>query len=494
MAVRSSGRRRASAIRGSIPLPRDAVRTGGVVRMTDCSVRDTSVERLLGLGRRQMSPSSLPEIAAHMVELNHSRLSDLGVSAALGWAERSVAIRFTSSGVVGAVPLRSPLTGQDDLGLLVEPRFTWSGIGPAMAMSGWRVIPAILRHAPLPYSARDVPPWLLASTVLGRVSAMLQALDRRFDMRTDVLNTPHGQVRWAAYAGRHLARGRPDRIPCRFPYLDDDQGLLAAIHYVLRRQLVSLGGSASDSAVINELHGLCQSLLSRVAHIPPRCPTPMQLDQWLRSPLKTQVITDGVEAMDWTIHERGLAGQSDLRGLPWSMPMEVFWESWVEMLLCRLAARAGGTVQAARRHETTVPVSWDPPYTGSLRSLAPDLIWRRRSHTVIVDAKYKQHWSDLTRSRWSDMTETVREHHRADIHQVLAYAHIGEAEDVTVMLAYPCRRAEWRSLATRASVGHTALLSLPHRRVRLILAGLPLEPDLVESAVEQMHGLLSIGP
>ena len=31
---------------------------------------------------------------------------------------------------------------------------------------------------------------------------------------------------------------------------------------------------------------------------------------------------EGMQAIDWTVEERGLAGLSDLEGIPWTMPME----------------------------------------------------------------------------------------------------------------------------------------------------------------------------
>jgi len=51
---------------------------------------------------------------------------------------------------------------------------------------------------------------------------------------------------------------------------------------------------------------------------------------WLRRPLGSDALMEGLQAIDWSVEERGLAGLSDMEGLPWTMPMDQFFEAWVE--------------------------------------------------------------------------------------------------------------------------------------------------------------------
>ncbi len=99
---------------------------------------------------------------------------------------------------------------------------------------------------------------------------------------------------------------------------------------------------------------------------------------------------DGITALEWTIDQRGLAGSSDLGGLPWVLPMDQFFEAWSETIVSRVVARCGGILRTGRKQETVAPITWDPPY-GSQRSLIPDLIVDRDDLTIIIDAKYKDH-------------------------------------------------------------------------------------------------------
>jgi 5-methylcytosine-specific restriction endonuclease McrBC regulatory subunit McrC len=75
--------------------------------------------------------------------------------------------------------------------------------------------------------------------------------------------------------------------------------------------------------------------------------------------------------------------------------MELFFEAWVETVMRSVARQMGGTLKAGRRRETVSPLAWDPPYTGSQRSLVPDMILELDRRSFIVDAKYKRHWDPL---------------------------------------------------------------------------------------------------
>ena len=90
---------------------------------------------------------------------------------------------------------------------------------------------------------------------------------------------------------------------------------------------------------------------------------------------------------------------SDLQGLPWAMSMEQFFEAWVETLMSHVARQIGAIMRSGRERQTIVPLNWDPPYLGSQKSLIPDVVIERDDLTIIVDAKYKEHWDYLQRQQ-----------------------------------------------------------------------------------------------
>lgn len=418
--------------------------------------------------------SQLARLATQFIAQNRTYLNELGVQIDQRYDGTNVELAIRASSRVGAIPLLSPTTGRPDYGLIVRPRFDWQGLGPMLADMGWRVIPAPLGLPMLPRSDRKIPPWVLATTILLRIEALLRQLERRFELTSEHRPAPKGTVDWANYATRQISRAQFLAVPCTFPDLRDDRRLRGAIRFTLQRQLTGLESQRSAGAFVLKLIDLCANLLDRVRDVAAIPPQPRELDRWLRGSLKTNAYREGIQAVEWTVDERGLAGLSDLSGLPWVMSMEQFFEAWSEAVLAAVARRIGGILKTGRQRQTVTPLSWDPPYTGSQRSLVPDLVLERDDSTIIIDAKYKEHWEELQAHSWRDIEDEIRERHRADLLQVLAYANIATTPRIITCLAYPCSRATWDSLKERGRLFHRAALRAGDRTIELILTTFPM--------------------
>jgi 5-methylcytosine-specific restriction endonuclease McrBC regulatory subunit McrC len=190
--------------------------------------------------------------------------------------------------------------------------------------------------------------------------------------------------------------------------------------------------------------------------------------------MRTEQFIDGLQAIEWTVQERGLAGLSDLEGIPWSMPMDQFFEAWVETAFRIVAQRTGGQLRVGRKRETTHAIHWEPSYLGSQKSLVPDIWLEWESTTLIVDAKYKRHWEEMQRSSWSTLEEQLRDQHRNDLLQVLAYANLARTPRVVACLTYPCSSESWNSLRERGRLIHKAQLTVGSRSIHLWLTAVPM--------------------
>lgn len=272
-----------------------------------------------------------------------------------------------------------------------------------------------------------------------------------------------------------MPRGDFLSVPCTFPDLRDDRLLKGAIRFSVEKQLRSLETQCGQGTFIHRLIVFAESLLSRVRETSPRRPAPGEVQSWLRRPMRTEVFLEGLQAIDWTVDERGLAGLSDLEGIPWTMPMEQFFEAWVETIMRVVSQRTGGLLKVGRRRETVSPIAWEPPYLGSQRSLIPDLILEMEDLSVVVDAKYKRHWEELQERSWRGQDDDLREQHRADLLQVLAYANLVSTKHVVCCLVYPCSTATWESLARRGRLFHCSQLPNRGRQIHVWLTAIPME-------------------
>jgi hypothetical protein len=328
--------------------------------------------RFLLRGQPSRDPSSqIARLADQLVDLNQNACRQLDLVVEPHYRNSTIQLDIYAGTRIGAISLISPTSGRHDYGLVVRPRFDWPGIGPILGATGWRVIPAPLSMPLLPRSERRVPPWVLSTIVLFRLKGLLDQLERRFEIIKEERSSPRGSIDWSRYLHHQMSRARFLEVPCRFPALQKDRDLQAAIRFALEKQLRSLESQRLAGSFVRDLIEMCRDLVNQVRDVSPREPLPTTFQVWQRGTLRTDIFRRGVEAIEWTAEERGLAGTSDLQGLPWGMSMEQFFEVWVETLMSRVVRRIGGELRCGREHQTIVPLNWDPPYLGPRRHSFP---------------------------------------------------------------------------------------------------------------------------
>jgi len=283
------------------------------------------------------------------LRMNHGLLRDFGVRGQVGTAHGDIGLWLETDTHIGAMPLLSPATAKPDLGLVLEPRFTWRSAGDMLAGTGFRITPEILAIGRMvAQSDRMIPPWVLSATVLMRIAALLRQTQRRFDQHDDLLTAPKGQVQWERYANQYIARGQWLSVPCRFPDLLPDSQLGGALHWTVLRHQDALRSQLGRHAVVHQLLQRCDAMLPLLRSFAPLRPAPGWQPQ--AGAAMIEVFRRGLEAIHWTVDERGLGGSSDLAGLPWRMDMAPFFEAWVEAIAERAARQHGATLSAPGDH------------------------------------------------------------------------------------------------------------------------------------------------
>jgi 5-methylcytosine-specific restriction endonuclease McrBC regulatory subunit McrC len=339
---------------------------------------------------------------------------------------------------------------------------------------GWHAAPDFLEQPLVPGSGREVPPWVLAGPLLSRLKAMLQTSRPGYREVEQVLRHPRGRVVWNRYRNESLVRAEWERLPCRFSDLGLDIYLRRQIRWALERIERELLGVGRGDRMAQALAALARRLIEELKDATPLRPQPAALHRHLSGTrLLSVAFARGIEALSWIVEERGLGGGREQDGLAWVLPLERLWESYVESVIRRETAATGGEVKVGRLGQTVFPVEWSDATHRSMGHLVPDVVVRRGRAIQIVDAKYKAHLAELDEYGWQRFSEETRESHRADLHQVLAYAALFDADVVTATLVYPLRRPTWEALRLRGRDIARANLLHGGRNVRLELRGLP---------------------
>jgi hypothetical protein len=273
--------------------------------------------------------------------------------------------------------------------------------------------------------------------------------------------------------------GRWTSLPCEFSDLADDPDLMAAVRWTLARLVDDLRPHAA-SVPGRLLTERARALQHEIGEGPLRRPLTMI------APVFDAFVADTLEAMGWVADERGLGGARALDGLAWDLEVADVWEAWVRGFANALAPQLGlrqpGVAEARR------PLRWEGS-VASMGSLAPDVGLIGNDRIVWIDAKYKAHLSLLARHGWSGISELVRDAHRADLHQALAYAALAEVDRVDSVLLYP-------HLGQGDAVPPTAVATVAsgRRRVRLVLWAIPFgfgTPAKADANLKSCRALLA---
>lgn len=412
--------------------------------------------------------------AQSFIRMNEATLNALDTKAELAPSSDDAVLRLIPGSRAGAIPLRSAQTGRVCGGFVVRPRFGWAGVGSVLGEIGWHACPEFVDAPLVPGSGREVPPWVLAGPIIVRLESMLRELQRGYSVVEEVLSKPRGKVIWNRYSSESLGRGYWERLPCRFPDLGRDEHLCGTIRWALerlRRNLLQVGGK---DRIATELAKHAQRLVESISGVRPVLPNPYQLKRLQAGRLPGEsVLRSGLEAIAWIVDERGLGGGRELDGLAWQLPLDRLWEMYVESTVRTEASVVGGDVKVARLGQTTFPLQWSDPSLKTLGHLAPDIVVRCGQSVQIIDAKYKAHLAELDEAGWHRFADHEREAHRADLHQVLAYASLYQADEVTAVLVYPVRQDTWEALRDRGRDSSRAELLHGGRRMSVELRGLP---------------------
>jgi hypothetical protein len=83
-----------------------------------------------------------------------------------------------------------------------------------------------------------------------------------------------------------------------------------------------------------------------------------------------------------------------------------------------------------------------------------------------------------------DLENELRERHRDDLLQVLAYSTLSDNKATTVCLAYPSNLDKWASLRERRMVSNRAAIYAGKRKIDLAMVALPIGEKVDEMVSE----------
>lgn len=414
-------------------------------------------------------------IAHNFLSANRKSFEALDIESSVNIFRDALAVSLKTNGIVGAVPLYSSENRKITGGLIVEPKFGWNDIGPLLHCIGWAASPQLLSLPMIPGSAKEIPPWVLAGPIIERLAQLLMTINKSFSMEMDFRETPRGTILWNKYFSQSIVTGKYQKIPCKFPDLNQNNVLRSYIKWGLEKVKISLLGSGSSDLTSHELINRIETLLTKLRDISSKMPTRNLLDGMLQNnQLSTNIFSFGVEAISWILDERGLAGQSEPDGLSWKLVMSDLFEKWVEAIVRAWAHQFGGKVTTSRQSTSRKTIYWDLQNIRGISSLVPDIVVETDESIYIFDAKYKKLFEDLDDEKYRELSKDIQEEHRHDVHQIIAYSSLFTKKRIVSTLVYPLSGNTYKSLVNRGRILNRAYIPVTNRLLELGIFGIPL--------------------
>jgi McrBC 5-methylcytosine restriction system component len=377
------------------------------------------------------------ELAESFLRFNQSRLELFDCTAKAVISEsRQVSVRIDTGICIGALPLKAPSNGKLDFGLCITPKSGWGGIGNLLCDSQTLITPQLPRIGVLPKSDSQTPTWVISAIVLKRLEFFVLTLPKAFNSVLTQSTQPSGSIVWDRYIQQSLSVGRPDRLIIKQSVFQYTPHILSLLHVTANQHIQAL----------NKYGRRFERLLHRFEKIRQLSKNAPQswapLDETI-SLARDEITLEALDAMRWTRDNTGLGGIQALKGLAWKLDMQQTFEAWVATVVTEVGHKCGGRTKIGSLQQTLKPIVWHQS-TRTQNSLIPDVELFTHQSTLIVDAKYKDHWNAF-HTGWYSCGAIVKENHRNDLLQIIAYAASHSSPRKVGVLVYPCSIKEWEA-------------------------------------------------
>jgi hypothetical protein len=120
-------------------------------------------------------------------------------------------------------------------------------------------------------------------------------------------------------------------------------------------------------------------------------------------------------------------------GTAWRVDFADVFEKFVQYIFKEVAKSIGGKFTPNLKINSNLRNK----YPWNLNNLEPDGVLIKDELVFFIDAKYKSHLYNKY-----DQSESLKEEHRKDLHQILAYSSFNDAKNKVGFLCYPSNKVE----------------------------------------------------
>lgn len=391
------------------------------------------------------------------IEYNSSHFNFLGVQPYIVGSDQNTSLAFRTSGFIGSIPLRASDTGKQIGDFVVMPRFTgrdrFEDYIEILNLLGTEISPEVIDSLPLASGKNFRPPlYLEAVKFIASLEKLSMKPWRKFDNLEKASNQPTGQINWTKYINNEYRVENRLKFPVRTNVLSEFHSEYSEIRYVFDISKNELLSSNTPQRIKNSLRNKLNFLEERLYHHKPMATNKIIL-RYADSPTVKACKVQANRILNFNLVD----------STAWRVDFSDVFEKFIQHIFKEAAKETGGRLyQNFKFHSRT-----SKHYSWELKHIEPDAIYQKEEVLVFIDAKYKSNLYNKF-----DQSETIKEEHRHDLHQIMAYSSFSKTDFKFGFLCYPSNQIEIKSIQYKNGINETTNT--------ILILGVPLKKDSIQ--------------
>ena len=397
------------------------------------------------------------------IDYNSEQFKFLGVQPYIIGSDQSTALKFRSSSFIGSIPLRASDTGKQIGDFVVMPRFTgrdrFEDYIEILNLLGTEISPEVIYSLPLASGKNFRPPlYLEAVKFITSLEKLSIRPWRKFDNVEKDSCHPTGQVNWKKYINNEFKVENRLIFPVKSNVLSEFHSEYAEIRYVFDICKNELLSANTPQRIKNSLRTKLSFLEERLYHHKPK-ETKSILIRFSDSPVVKTCKEQANKILNFNLVD----------STAWRVDFSDVFEKFIQYLFREAAKETGGRLYSNFKFQSRA----SKHYSWELKHIEPDAIFQKENVLVFIDAKYKSNLYNKF-----DQSEVLKEDHRHDLHQIMAYSSFSRTNFKYGFLCYPSDQIELKSIQYKNGINQTINT--------ILILGVPLKRACINEAKRQL--------
>jgi len=390
------------------------------------------------------------------IEYNSSQFKFIGVQPLIIGSDQNTSLTFRSSSFIGAIPLRASDTGKQIGDFVVMPRFTgrdrFEDYIEILNLLGTEISPEVIDSLPLASGKNFRPPlYLEAVKFIASLEALISRPWRKFDNIEKKSNQPTGQINWNKYINNEHKIENRLKFPTQKNILSEFHNDYAEVRYVFDICKNELLSSNTPQRIKNTIRLKLNFIEEKLYNHKPKATNNIFIKS-SDSPIVKTCKEQANKILNFNLVD----------STAWRVDFSDVFEKFVQYIFKLVAKETGGKLFANFKFQskTSKHYSWE------LKHIEPDAIYQKENFLVFIDAKYKSNLYNKF-----DNSEKLKDDHRHDLHQIMAYTAFSKTNFKYGFLCYPSDKVELKTIKYKNEINETA--------ITVFVMGIPLKKDSI---------------